>query len=103
MRNFERMVEGIGFYTESGNLATLPSFDECVEMVREAAYQKWQQAGSAPGQAMDFWLEAERELFPHAAPGTYQTYVCDLSLPENHGYLRYWDEVGITPQGPSRK
>ena len=32
------------------------------EQIRQLAYQKWEAAGSPPGDGVPFWLEAEREL-----------------------------------------
>lgn len=30
--------------------------------IRLCAYQKWEEAGMPPGDGVEFWLEAEREL-----------------------------------------
>lgn len=32
------------------------------EMIREAAYYKWQQAGSPDNMDIQFWLDAEKEV-----------------------------------------
>lgn len=34
--------------------------------VRELAYEKWQDAGTPPGDGVKFWLEAEKELLAQA-------------------------------------
>lgn len=34
----------------------------CCEKIREAAYRKWEAAGSPCGDGVDFWLAAEAEL-----------------------------------------
>ena len=31
------------------------------DVVRDAAYRKWQEAGEPPGDGVQFWLEAEQE------------------------------------------
>ena len=35
--------------------------------IAERAHELWQAAGSPPGAALDFWLQAEQELEPSAA------------------------------------
>jgi hypothetical protein len=32
------------------------------EKIRQRAYELWQQSGQKEGSAMDFWLQAEREV-----------------------------------------
>ncbi len=32
------------------------------DAVREEAYRRWEQAGRPPGDGVQFWLEAERDL-----------------------------------------
>lgn len=101
MRQFERMIEGVGFYLDPArsDLSTLPNHDECVQMVREVAYNKWEQSGRQPGHDWDYWLQAERELFGGREGDGYAVYVCDLSRPENRRHFRYWDQKKITPSG----
>ena len=36
--------------------------DKTDDPVRERAYQLWEEHGKPEGSAMDFWLQAEREL-----------------------------------------
>jgi hypothetical protein len=41
--------------------------DDC-EKIREAAYQKWEAAGSPSGDGVEFWLAAEGELTSGVRP-----------------------------------
>ena len=35
------------------------------QIIREAAYRKWEQAGRPSGEGVEFWLQAEREYQQH--------------------------------------
>lgn len=39
----------------------MPSTDQEQQVIREAAYYRWEQAGKPDGDELAFWLEAERE------------------------------------------
>jgi hypothetical protein len=38
--------------------------DAVEQTIRQLAYDKWQRAGSPHGDGVNFWFEAENELFP---------------------------------------
>lgn len=41
--------------------------DDATDRIREAAYYKWQQAGGAASDGVEFWLQAEQEENDRAA------------------------------------
>ena len=44
--------------------------EDTLEMqIRQRAYELWDAAGRPEGRAMDFWLEAERDLVPVSQAG----------------------------------
>lgn len=38
----------------------MPSTEQEQQMIREAAYRRWEEAGRPGGDGVEFWLEAER-------------------------------------------
>ncbi len=42
------------------------------DVIRLGAYLKWEAAGKPPGDGIDFWLEAEKELNGHSGQSSAQ-------------------------------
>lgn len=53
---------------------SVPSYEEIQQMIRDAAYFKWEAAGYPDGEQDRFWKEAEQELFGDTSEG-YKFYV----------------------------
>jgi hypothetical protein len=39
----------------------MPSTEQEQQVIREAAYRRWEEAGRPEGDGVEFWLEAERD------------------------------------------
>lgn len=76
----------------------IPTFEECRQLIREVAYSKWHQAGSPPGDGIDFWLHAEKVLFGRLERG-YRIFVRDMTKPLINDYYHHYDVARVTPDG----
>jgi Protein of unknown function (DUF2934) len=52
-----RLTVTMGAYEPAPSASLVPE-----EMIRPYAYQRWEAAGWPPGDGVQFWLEAERQL-----------------------------------------
>jgi len=53
----------------------VPTIEQCQQNVRERAYQLWETAGYPEGDGVDFFLQAEQELYGSPVQNGYRIYV----------------------------
>jgi hypothetical protein len=61
------------------------------DVIRVRAYQLWEEAGSPPGDGVDFWLQAESEFdeeFSDALDATLDEAVEEFGEPTSNGCVR---------------
>lgn len=61
------------------------------DVIRERAYQLWEEAGSPPGDGVDFWLQSEAEFdeeFADALDATLDEAVEEFGEPADTGCVR---------------
>lgn len=55
----------------------VPTLDQCQQSIREKAYSLWENAGYPESDGVQFWLQAEQELFGSPTGDGYRIYVVD--------------------------
>lgn len=78
----------------------IPTFEECRQLIRERAFERWSHGGQRPSDGVEYWLAAERELFYGLEHGGYRIYVRDRTKPKIQDYYWHWFIKVITPDGP---